>query len=146
MVPTFIDFIHEEQLKWLSNFGEFPRIAGVEVGNPLYCTLNYKILIQRSSAGFLTNTWFPLFPLHSSQIVLLIIPTMAEVSASPHLGFWRERKKSLLPNNVSMLWHRYHSLAQSSWARLIQKAYLLFPGWRPAKTRVKVECYSVGTN
>lgn len=143
MVPMFIDFTHKEQLKWPSSFREFPRIAGLEVGNPLYCALNYKILIQRSAVGLLTNTWFPLFPLHASQIVLLIIPTMAEVSASPHLGFWLERKQNLLPNNVSMLQYRYHSLSQSGWARLIHKGY--FQVENLPRQGVKVECYSAGT-
>lgn len=55
-----------KQIERLGIFGEFPRIVGVEVGNPLYCIFNYKTLIQRSSAGLLTNTLFTLFPLHSS--------------------------------------------------------------------------------
>lgn len=36
VVPKFIALIHEADMKWLGSFGEFPRIVGVEVGNPLY--------------------------------------------------------------------------------------------------------------
>lgn len=61
MVPTVTDLSHEVDMKRLGSFGEFPRIVGAEVGNPLYCMSEYKILIQRSSAELWLIHYFHYF-------------------------------------------------------------------------------------
>lgn len=44
MAPTLTDLSHEADMR-LGSFGEFPRIGGVEVGNPLHCVSEYKISV-----------------------------------------------------------------------------------------------------